>query len=498
MNTTTPKYMKTILKSLLLVFLLAFALQSCEDNDDVAAPADLQVNDFVWKGLNEVYLWQADVPNLADDRFANQEALNSFLSGYSKPEELFEDLLNKPVSKYPINAIDRFSWIVDDYTVLEQELNGISKNNGVDFRLSRVSEGSNDVVGYVRYIIPNSDAASKDIKRGDLFTSVNGTKLTVSNYESLLLNPDSYTLNLADYNGSAFVLNGKSVALTKTVLEENPILISKVITSGGHKIGYLMYNGFYAEYDTKLNQAFGELKAQGATDLVLDLRYNGGGSVRSSTRLASMITGQFEGEIFSKRQYNLKQMAGLTADDLEFLNERFVKDIDGAALNSLNLNTVYVITTSNTASASELVINGLKPYINVVQIGETTIGKNVGSFTVYDSPTFTKTNVNPNHKYAMQPLVFKISNSADFGDYTAGLPPTYVQNESVSTYGVLGDPGEPLLNLAISKITGSTAKKVRIDENLILPYVTDSKKINGYRNEMYLETVPKEFQKLLK
>jgi len=490
--------MKTILKSLLLIFFLAFTLQSCEDEDDISAPADLQVNDFVWKGLNEVYLWQADVPNLADDRFANQEALNSFLSGYSKPEELFEDLLNKPVSKYPINAIDRFSWIVDDYTVLEQELNGITKNNGVDFRLSRVAEGSNDVVGYVRYIIPNSDASSKAIKRGDLFTSVNGTKLTVSNYEALLLNADSYTLNLADYNGTAFVLNGKSVALTKTILEENPILISKVINSGSHKIGYLMYNGFYAEYDAKLNEAFGALKAQGATDLILDLRYNGGGSVRSSTRLASMITGQFEGEIFSKRQYNLKQMAGLTNEDLEFLNERFVKNIDGAALNSLNLTTVYIITTSNTASASELVINGLKPYINVVQVGETTIGKNVGSFTVYDSPTLTKANVNPNHKYAMQPLVFKISNSAGFGDYTQGLAPTYVQNESVSTYGVLGDPSEPLLNLAISKITGATAKRIQSDTNLILPYISDSKKINGLRNEMYLETIPKEFQKLLK
>lgn len=252
--------MKTILKSLLLILLLAFVLQSCDDNDDVDVPANLQVNDFIWKGLNEVYLWQSDVPNLADDRFPNQDAFNSFLSGYSKPEELFEDLLNKPVSKYPINAIDRFSWIVSDYTILEQQLNGITKNNGLDFRLSRVSEGSNDVVGYVRYIIPNSDASSKDIKRGDLFTSVNGTKLTVSNYESLLLNPDNYTLNLADYNGSAFVLNGKSVALTKTILEENPILISKVITSGSHNIGYLMYNGFYPDYDDKLNQAFGELK----------------------------------------------------------------------------------------------------------------------------------------------------------------------------------------------------------------------------------------------
>lgn len=493
-------FMKTILRSVLLIFLLSFSLQSCEDEDDVAAPANLQVNDFIWRGLNQFYLWQADVPNLADDRFADKEARNSFLAGYAKPQDLFQDLLNKPVSKYPINAIDRFSWMVDDYTVLEQELNGISKNNGVDFKLTRVAEGSNDLVGYVRYIIANSDASGKQIKRGDLFTQVNGTKLTVSNYESLLLSGgDNYTLNFADYNGSSFVLNGKSVALTKTTLEENPILISKIINSGGHKIGYLMYNGFYSGYDANLNQAFGELKTQGATDLVLDLRYNGGGSVRTATRLASLITGQFEGKIFSKMQYNLKLMASLKTEDLEGLNERFVNIIDGVAANSLNLSTVYIITTENTASASELVINGLKPYINVVQIGETTIGKNVGSFTVYDSPDkLTKTNINRNHKYAMQPLVLKIANSAGFGDYTQGLAPTYLQPEYVTSFGVLGDSAEPLLNLAISKITGMTAKRIPNDKTLVFPYFSDSKKINGVRNEMYLEKAPEGLLRSLK
>ncbi|KOP35929.1 peptidase S41 [Flavobacterium sp. WLB] len=478
--------MKPILKAILFLFVLTFALQSCEDEDDVRAPAELQVNDFIWRGLNTYYLWQADVPNLADDRFGTKSELNSFLSGYSHPEDLFQDLLNKPVSKYPSNAIDRFSWIVEDYTVLEQELNGITKNNGVDFKLTRVAEGSNDLVGYVRYIIPNSDASGKDIKRGDLFTGVNGTKLTVSNYQSLLLGPDTYTLNFASYNGSSFVLNGKSLSLTKTTLEENPILIHKVITSGSHKIGYLMYNGFYQDYDSQLNEAFGELKAQGVTDFILDLRYNGGGSVRTATRLASMITGQFDGEIFSKRQYNFKVMAAFNSEGLEKLNERFVTNFGGNSVNSLNMATVYVLTTSNTASASELVINGLKPYINVVQIGETTIGKNVGSMTLYDSKSFDKINVNPNHKYAMQPLIFKISNAADFGDYTGGLVPTYVQYEYINNYGVLGDPSEPLLNLAISKITGSAAKKIQTDHNAVLPYISDSKKINGLRNEMYL------------
>lgn len=488
--------MKTILKSVLLLFLLAYSLQSCEDQDDVESPAALQVNDFVWKGLNQFYLWQADVPNLADDRFNTQDALNSFLAGYSKPEDLFQDLLNKPISKFPKGqAIDRFSWIVDDYSVLEQELQGTTKNSGVDFRLTYKPGSTTNLVGYVRYIIPNSDASNKDIKRGDVFTAVNGTQLTISNYQGLLAN-DSFTLNMA--NATTFESNGKTVSLVKTTLNENPIFINKVIQSGSAKIGYLMYNGFYANYDTQLNAAFAELKSQGITDLVLDLRYNGGGSIQTATRLASMITGQFTTKIFAKEKWNAKINEFYESEDPESLNNRFVDKIDGAAINSLNLSRIYIITTSGTASASELVINGLAPYIAVIQVGETTVGKNVGSVTLYDSPTFGKAKRNPNHKYAMQPLVLKIVNAADFGEYTDGLKPTYEQLERVSNLGVLGDPSEPLLNVAISQITGATTKKVQLDQGVALKNFTDSKAMTGIRDQMYIEKAPEGLLRALK
>lgn len=494
------KFMKKILRSILFLFLTVFCLQSCEDQDDVNYSTNLQVYDFIWKGLNQYYLWQADVPNLADNRFANQESLDSFLSGYSKPEDLFEDLLNKPESKFPNGgAIDRFSWIVDDYTVLEQELQGTSKNNGVDFRLSRISQNSNELVGFVRYILPNSDAATKDIKRGDLFTGVNGTKLTVSNYMSLLNDLDTYTLDMASYDGTNIVSNSKTVSLTKTTLEENPVYINKVIETGGHKIGYLMYNGFYSSYDLQLNEAFASLKAQGITDLVLDLRYNGGGSVQTATYLASMITGQFKDKIFSKQKWNDKINAYFESEDTELLNNRFTDKIGSATLNSLNLSTIYILTSDGTASASELVINGLAPYITVVQIGEKTVGKNVGSITLYDSETFTKKNVNPRHKYAMQPLVLKIVNAADFGDYTDGLPPTYEQLEYVTNMGVLGEASEPFLNTAISKITGvSSRRMLKVQAAPSLPTFINSKEMSGIRNQMYVEKVPEGLLKALK
>ena len=487
--------MRTTFKYIIVFLLSLFVFQSCQDEDDFA---NLDINDFIWKGLNVYYLWQADVPNLSDNKFANQRELNSFLNGYSKPESLFESLLYKPESLYPASeAVDRFSWIVDDYLVLEGQLQGTTNNNGVEFGLSRKSSGSSELFGWVRYIIPNSDASTKNIKRGEIFYGVNGTQLTVDNYQSLLFGSNNdYTLNMADIIGGSITPNGKSVALTKTVLDENPILINKVIVSGSHKIGYLMYNAFYSNYDNQLNTAFGTLKSQGITDLVLDLRYNSGGSIQTATRLASMITGTFTGQVFSKEQWNAKIESYFAANDPESLENLFTDKIGTTPINSVNMNKIYILTSASTASASELVINGLKPYITVVQIGDVTTGKNVGSVTLYDSPTFGKENRNPNHRYAMQPLVLKIVNGAGFGDYQNGLIPNFELKETLSTLDVLGSPTEPLLSLAIGKITGSAKMKQAVP-GIQFDYFKDSKSINSIQNQMYLDKAPEGLLKAL-
>lgn len=491
--------MKTTFKIIIVIFLAALTFQGCQDNDDVPIPNNLAINDFIWKGLNLYYLWQAEVPNLSDNKFATQTELNAFLSGYSKPETLFESLLNKPSSVYPAaEAVDRFSWIVSDYLELEGQLQGTTNNNGVEFGLSRKTPTSSELFGWVRYIIPGSDAATKNINRGDVFYGVNGTQLTVSNYAALLFGSNNdFTLNLADINGGAFTPNGKSVALTKTVLDENPILINKVIVSGSHKIGYLMYNGFYPNYDTQLNEAFGTLKSQGITDLVLDLRYNSGGSVQTTTRLASMITGAFTGQIFAKEQWNPKIQSYYETNNPEYIKNLFVDKMGTTPINSLNMTKVYILTSKSSASASELVINGLKPHITVVQIGDVTAGKNVGSITLYDSPTFGKENRNPNHRYAMQPLVLKIVNSVGFGDYQSGLEPTFLLKETISTLDVLGSPTEPLLNLAIGKITGTAKMKQPAEGGIQFDYFKDSKSVNGLQNQMYIEKAPEGLLKAL-
>ncbi|MEY4461530.1 MAG: hypothetical protein RLY98_70 [Bacteroidota bacterium] len=488
--------MKKFIPFFILLLLLLITAQACQkDQDDTivgssSSTANLEVQNFIWKGLNQYYLWQTDVANLADNRFANQAALDAFLTNYKVPQNLFDALRVSP-------TIDRFSWMVDDYVTLEQSLQGITKNNGVEFGLSYKPNSTTEVFGYVRYIIPGSDASTKDIRRGEIFTAVNGTPLTTTNYQSLLFGTnDNYTLNMADYNGTTFSSNGKTVQLTKTTLSENPILIKNVITVGTKKIGYLMYNGFYADFDSQLNAAFGDFKTQGITDLVLDLRYNSGGSVRTATYLASMITGQFTGKVFAKQQWNTKINSYFETNDPNGLRNFFTDKIGSTPINSVNMSKVYILTTKSSASASELVINGLKPHINVVQIGDVTTGKNVGSVTLYDSPDFSATNRNPKHKCAMQPIVLKIVNSDGFGDYFNGLTPTHELKETISTFGVLGDVNEPLLKLAIAKITG-TGKMTTQSTGTQFNFFRDSKSMNPFGNQMYLEKAPAGLQKAL-
>ncbi len=464
----------TLLSLLLSLFILAFG---CSDLDDNPVPTSLEIKDFVWKGMNLYYLWQSDVPDLADTRFDNQEQLNVFLEPFSNPTELFNTL------RVPTTT-DRFSVIYSDYTLLEGVLSGTTLNNGMDYGLKYTDNIQTSVFGWVRYIVPNSNAATKNIQRGAIFYAIDGEALNGTNYRTLLAR-DTYTVNLADYSENAGVVtitpNGQSVSLTKTNLAENPLLMSTVINQGTHNIGYLMYNGFYSSYDSQLNAAFGSFILQNVTDLVLDLRYNSGGAISTATKLASMITGQFSGQLFAKQQWNAKAQAYFQSNNPGSLENKFV-----GGLNGLQLNKVYILTTKASASASELVINCLKPYITVVQIGDTTTGKNVGSITLYDSPSFNKSNVNPRHKYAMQPIVLKIVDKNGFGEYTSGIVPSTPLPENLADLGVLGNVNEPLLSEAINQIIASGKMSPRVP-NIINRDFIDAKTIHPLGSEMYLE-----------
>ncbi|NNK76393.1 MAG: carboxyl-terminal protease, partial [Maribacter sp.] len=357
-----------------------------------------------------------------------------------------------------------------------------------------------DVLGFVQYIIPNSDASTKEIKRGDVFIGVNGMPLNLNNYADLLFgDQDTYTLNMADIVNNTIIPNDIEVTLTKEEnLVEDPILVDKTLEVSGQKIGYLMYNAFVGGSGEALNRIFGTFKSEGVTDLVLDLRYNPGGKGYTASILASLIYGTNTSDLFFKTRYNDKLQALFDPEDV---NRYFVSTTGsafnnmGTALNSLNLSRVYVLATDRSASASELIINGLAPYIDVVHIGTTTVGKNQGSITFVDD--FENGNfydpdredqINPNNQWGLQPIVSTVENAAGFSDYVDGLLPDIELREDITNLGVLGDVNEPLLARAIQEITGVSAKRA-FDVQIPVNLVTSSKIVNPLNSHLVLDKV---------
>lgn len=463
--------MKNI-KTLLMACFATLALTSCFDDldDNIITASTSELNDFVWKGLNVVYAYKDNVSDLDNNRFDSNEAYSDYLNEFSSPEDLFESLLYEP------NTVDEFSVIVPNYFDLEQLLQGTTINNGMSFSLVQLPNAAADIIGYVRYVLPNTDAESNGVTRGMIFNTVDGTTLTESNY-SALLSATTYTIGLADYNNNGttetleddeITANNESITLTKAAYTENPILTHNVLNVAGNSIGYLMYNNFrIADANlNELNAIFAEFEAAGVSDLVLDLRYNGGGSVSTSIWLSSMITGQFTGDVFFKERWNSDIQSSIEQDNPEALINPFVDEMVKrnsnneityqSPINSLNLNRVHIITTRSSASASELLINGLTPYIEVVQIGASTRGKPQASITIYDSANLTRENVNPNHTYAMQPLIYESENADGFSQYYDGIGPTvgFEISERFDNLGELGNVEERLLAEAISNITG--------------------------------------------
>ncbi|MEH6656689.1 S41 family peptidase [Leeuwenhoekiella marinoflava] len=477
------------MKNYLLVVLFNFLLfASCSSDDDVAQEvieeteepttetppldrADYPVQDFIYQAMNLYYLYKGDIPELADNSFTDLNTYVTYLSQNPDPENFFYDEL--------LSNQDRFSFITDNYVELENSFSGVSMSDGLDFVYAGYqleSSGPVYAAAVIRYVVPNSPASEAGLTRSQVVTQINGERLTVtgdrlSSRAQELLSLDSYTLTLGNYNNTGVLVESDTeVSVNKIELTENPVGLAKTLDIDGQKIGYLLYNSFVRNFDDELNAAFADFKADGVTDLVLDLRYNGGGSVASAIDLASMITGQFEGDVITKQQWNddLQEIFEERNEDLEdrFNSTIYTGTDQQEAINSLNLNRLYVIGTGSTASASELTIIGLRPYIEVTTIGTTTVGKFQASATLYDGDNFFKENVNPDHTYAIQPLIYTYSNAKGVVGPPTGIEPDFELAEDLRNYGTLGDPGEPLLNLALQQITG---KRFQMKRNALSP-----------------------------
>ncbi|GFD82093.1 hypothetical protein KUL118_49550 [Tenacibaculum sp. KUL118] len=482
------------MKKIILLSFMFTILLSCSKDDKLAEPVDEvklnnKVNNFVWKAMNSWYNWQEDIPNLADSKDDNINEYYTYLNSYGTPNDLFKSLL------YKYQKVDKFSWFIEDYIEQEKAFQGTSTSFG--FRPTSIKINDTNIILLVTKVSDNSPASEKGLKRGDIIIGIDGQKFTTTNFDALIKNYYNETAEfiLGENDG---VTEKSKITLTKREVNDNAIQLAKVFNNiNGKKVGYLVYNGFRSSYDKELNNAFANFKAEGIQELILDFRYNGGGSVLTCGYLASMIYGEgaAEQDVFAKTIYNKKHTD--RSFILPFLNGIFQYDSDGSylegqdiPLNRLTgLSKIYVITSSNTASASEMIINGLRPYIDVVTVGKTTYGKNVGSITLYDSPTtdYTdKSKANTTHKMAMQPITFQIFNKLNQSDYVNGFAADIDINEFASWDNFLpfGNENEILLKTVLDNIKG-IASKTQKPSNI---QVIDNLQKNRFEQEMYYES----------
>ena len=422
--------------------IIAFLFVACEGDDPVSNT--LKVNKFIWEVMDEVYLWQDQMPRNID---INKE---------NDPNEYFDKLLYKD---------DKWSFITDDVEGLLSGFEGKEKSFGYSLTFGQFT-GTEFYFAIVEYVNPNTPAIEAGLRRGDLIVKINNKEITQSNYMDLFYGSTiSITKGVLTSSGIAL---GTTLSMTSRELVINPILLHQVMEVEGKKIGYIIYNQYITDYNTQLTSIFQEFKSQQVTDVVVDLRYNPGGYVDAAIHLCSILAPQSAVStpaILIKKQWNQLYQNYWTQNNItEQLQTTFNKDV---AFN-MDLSRVYFLTSEGSASASELTITGLMPYMEVVTIGQTTSGKYTASSTF--QPTINdEGDLDPDIKnWAIQPIIFKYANAAGLTDFKDGLAPNHVVEEVLVADIVpqLGTANEPFLAKAIELITGKTTKSARIGNQL--------------------------------
>lgn len=308
----------------------------------------------------------------------------------------------------------------------------------------------------VQGVYKGSSADEAGIKRSVEITHIDNQIITEINwpqYYLKLLQPTSTsTVVVKDDKGKSYTINSGPIYV-------NPVIYHQV----KNRIGYLVYSSFSSGFDQELFEVFKQFKNGNITDLILDLRYNGGGDVRSANLIASCIAGETcIGKTFASYRYNQERMTVLgNKRDIEKFSYSNYQNLNNISLSAggLNLRRVYCLVTNNTASASELVINSLEGIgIDVILIGNTTRGKNVGMEGVELTAG--------TDKYLLFPITFQAYNAAGFGDFENGFTPDFVIDENnphgknFEGYIDFGKDNETLYAKAMSQITGTDVASI--------------------------------------
>lgn len=441
-------------------------LTSCKKNADVTPSGPTtngEVNSWVLDNMKTYYFWNDKLPANPDTSLAPKSFFNTLLYDWNNTANTDRD---------------RFSWLQESADDLKASLSGQSKTTGIEYNLYYRDQTRTGVVASIIYVLPGSPAAKAGIKRGDIISKINGESLTGTNYQTLLSgSADTYTYGFATVSNGALTDNSLTKQVTAVVFQEDPVLLDTTYTIGGKTIGYVIYNQFIPglykagsstldnTYDLKLDNIFGKFKQKGINELVLDLRYNRGGYVSSSTNLASLIGKNIDA---SKVFYTQKWNSIVTAQNDKqqgagWNSENFLTKPTNIGA---NISRVFILTTGSTASASELIINGLRPFMTVTTIGTTTVGKNVGSITISDETGRIK--------WGIQPITFKSANALGFTDYASGFTPSVEVKEPSYGMKAFGDVSEPLLNEAIFQISGTRMARRAATETTTQPIIGSS------------------------
>lgn len=401
-------------------------------------------NNWIRSWSHKTYLWYKELPDIDPASIKN-------------PEEYFQ-LMKTSAKTDTGREKDRFHYAQNTKDYIQYTQSGITPGYGFTYTLTQSTPPRKAIIIYTQM---NSPASVKGMRRGTEIISVDGEPLL--NGDLGIINAglmpstlgEEHTFVIKDLNSSTT----RTVVLESSAIIEYPIHTSSVIQkpNSNKKIGYLVLNTFAAATaERQLVDIIEFFKKIAIDEVILDLRYNGGGYVAISAELGTMISGiEATNQIFTELTYNDKQINKNILIPFPTTTYGIAKSYgSGIQLPTLDLSRVYIIASRNTASASELLINGLRGIdFEVVLIGNSTVGKPYGWVPEDNCGTTYST------------IQFMTANAKGFGDFSDGFVPASLNNETNQVRGclvyedvnhLLGDIDEKMLATAIHHIeTGS-------------------------------------------